>query len=876
VFLARTVTGLLRAVKVVRRRDFEMEKTFEREFEGIQHYEKVSQDHPGLVDVLHVGRDAEAGFYYYVMDLADDENDGHEDIDVETYRPRTLSSDLKQNPARGIDECIRLGIAMAGALGHLHRAGLTHRDVKPSNIIFVKGRPQLADIGLVARDGQRTYVGTEGYVPPEGPGTTSADLYSLAMVLYEMHTGKDRLDFPELPTNMELPPTVNRDEWRAMNSVICRAGSPDSRKRFETAHAFAAALHKILKDREPQSPGTGNQMTLRKLILTTLALLFLGMMGAGYWLWKDRERFWGKNPTPPTQHDGNDASKTGSRTDAPPPLASSPDNSPDKTISDPGISIFNRDPFSHMNSDADVVISDSSTAVPPRAKKPRKKIVAQPVPRAFLKIFSYPSGATVWKGDEEIGRTPTGFIEFEPGPVELELKRSGYHDYHLAKALNEGRQSEQIELIEDLRPGPGQQHWVNSVGVAFSVDAQGVFVSDRPVMADIFEQYLRETKRNVPAVVVGDAVQLKEERAVWDFCDWMTDKDRTSGYLDEKTYHAPLRIQAGGKDDSFFCSLEHRFGTLILNSEPTGADLYRGKTFIGKTPIVLNPIRYGPFRFEVNLPGHQSEFAEGFITNAEAVPMTIPLKRDSSLLFGQKWQNSQGMPLVPVGDFMAAIYETRVQDYAHFLAENSDAIAPPQLGDEQKSSYPVAGVSASDADIFCRWLTDRERAMRLIQPEYEYRLPTDLEWSEMAGLKNEKGKTPEERDSQIVDQFPWGSIWPPAPGSGNFADLSASRELGKYVISGYQDGYPKTAPVGAFGENQEGLFDLSGNVWEWVQDRYSGPGSTLGVVRGGAWNSYEREVLLSSYRNAVPPDLREELYGFRYVLAKVERKKINN
>lgn len=72
-YLARSVTGMYRAVKVVRREDFEYERTFEREFEGIQHYEKVSQDHPGLVDVLHVGRDNEAGHYYYVMELADEE-----------------------------------------------------------------------------------------------------------------------------------------------------------------------------------------------------------------------------------------------------------------------------------------------------------------------------------------------------------------------------------------------------------------------------------------------------------------------------------------------------------------------------------------------------------------------------------------------------------------------------------------------------------------------------------------------------------------------------------------------------------------------------------------------------------------------------------
>ena len=57
---------------------------------------------------------------------------------------------------------------MADALDHIHNAELAHRDIKPSNIIFVDGVPKIADIGLVAATGQRTFVGTEGFVPPKG------------------------------------------------------------------------------------------------------------------------------------------------------------------------------------------------------------------------------------------------------------------------------------------------------------------------------------------------------------------------------------------------------------------------------------------------------------------------------------------------------------------------------------------------------------------------------------------------------------------------------------------------------------------------------------------------------------------------------------
>ncbi|MEM6916371.1 MAG: hypothetical protein AAF491_07360, partial [Verrucomicrobiota bacterium] len=228
------------------------------------------------------------------MELADDESGASEEIDPSSYRAKTLTSELRNRSGRAVEDCVHIGISLAGALGHLHLAGLTHRDVKPSNIIFVKGVPKLADVVLVAATGQRTFVGTEGYVPPEGPGTNSADLYSLAMVLYEMHTGKDRMDFPELPTNLEIPPTVNRDEWRALNSVICRAGSPDPSKRYDSAHSLALALRGVIAS---NIPGAGKKSRAGVGILVTLLILaLLGGVGfGGYWLWKDTQSFVDEN-----------------------------------------------------------------------------------------------------------------------------------------------------------------------------------------------------------------------------------------------------------------------------------------------------------------------------------------------------------------------------------------------------------------------------------------------------------------------------------------------------------------------------------------------------------------------------------------------------
>src|SRR5437763_15319947 len=99
-----------------------------------------------------------------------------------TYKPRDLVSVRAQAPARrlSVRECIRIGIALSDALELLHQQGLTHRDIKPQNIIFVMGQPKLADVGLTAEirpaDAERTFVGTRGYMPPqpERPGQAQA------------------------------------------------------------------------------------------------------------------------------------------------------------------------------------------------------------------------------------------------------------------------------------------------------------------------------------------------------------------------------------------------------------------------------------------------------------------------------------------------------------------------------------------------------------------------------------------------------------------------------------------------------------------------------------------------------------------------------
>jgi serine/threonine protein kinase len=281
VWLARSVTGAYRAVKIVDRSSFEHDRPYEREFAGIRRFEPVSRNHNSQVDVLHVGRNDAEGYFYYVMELADDEQTGQQ-IDPERYVPKTLRSELKRRGRLPPAESLQVGLALAQALDHLHRQGLIHRDVKPSNIIFVHGAAKLADIGLVADLGAtRSFVGTEGYVPPEGPGTPQADLYSLGKVLYEISTGRDRLEYPELPTELRRLP--DRRLLAELNEVIVKACDQDPKRRYRSAAEMQADLELLREGQSlrEQRRRTRRLAVARRMLLGTAVGAVL-LLGGGY------------------------------------------------------------------------------------------------------------------------------------------------------------------------------------------------------------------------------------------------------------------------------------------------------------------------------------------------------------------------------------------------------------------------------------------------------------------------------------------------------------------------------------------------------------------------------------------------------------------
>jgi formylglycine-generating enzyme required for sulfatase activity len=132
-----------------------------------------------------------------------------------------------------------------------------------------------------------------------------------------------------------------------------------------------------------------------------------------------------------------------------------------------------------------------------------------------------------------------------------------------------------------------------------------------------------------------------------------------------------------------------------------------------------------------------------------------------------------------------------------------------------------------------------------------YRLPSEAEWEWAARFQ-----------SGAMVRYTWGDALPPPAKSGNFADQSAVGLVAQ-VLEKYQDGYSVSSPVGSFSPNGKGLWDMDGNVAEWVHDWYDVPlervtamtdpqGPANGehhVIRGASWAHGTVTQLRLSFRD---------------------------
>jgi eukaryotic-like serine/threonine-protein kinase len=804
IWLARSLTGALRAVKVVYRTTFESERAFQREFQGMSAFEPISRAHAGFVDILHVGRTPD--YLYYIMELADDHVAGRK-IDVDKYQPRTLKSDLERRNHLSAAESIQLGISLSEALGALHACGLTHRDIKPSNIIFIDGVPKLADIGLVAATGQRSFVGTEGYVPPEGPGAPQADIFSLGKVLYEVSTGKDRLDFPEIDSQLTQRP--DRQQLLQLNDVLIKACANEPRKRYASAanlHGDLVALNR-------------GQLNRRKRFRTKLVwaavLVVVAVVGAfAVWYW----RHW---PPPISElHLG-----TTIRTVPPGALVRLGDH-----VEKSPATFGDLEPRKYGLRIMSPGYEPIETIVDFSGRYPNPLPIFHLVrSKGTLEIRSNPSGAqfSLRSDDGRVSRdgtTPATLADLPTGKYTVTAKRGDW---------------EMHEIVEIERGQIARRSFafVNS-SVKIMSDPAGA-----QVIVDGKPRGQTPLRLELPA-------RPHELIAHMD------------GWPDE---HRSIVVRADNDNSERFVFAN---GSVKITSAPSGATVVADGRDLGQTPLVIAEVKPGPVTYELRLDGFKSASVTGTVEPQQQAFLAARLEQSVGPEPGQPWTNSLGMKFVPLGAIRIAVWETRVQDYQAFCQATGRHYEPPDF--QQTPADPVVKVNWFDANAFCNWLTEKEHDENLLEDRQAYRLPTDREWSAAVGLPHEAGATPEARDGKIHNEYPWGKQWPPPRGTGDYADQSVKgRHIA--VIKSYKDNFPQTAPVGSFKPNALGIYDLGGNVWEWCAESYKGSTSTTGrdwgVLRGGSWATSNRLEMQSSYRNVVDRNEHDVIYGFRCVLA---------
>lgn len=225
---------------------------------------------------------------------------------------------------------------------------------------------------------------------------------------------------------------------------------------------------------------------------------------------------------------------------------------------------------------------------------------------------------------------------------------------------------------------------------------------------------------------------------------------------------------------------------------------------------------------------------------------------------GSPFLNALGMDFVPLGErLLVGKTEVRVQDFETWLksAERSWSNKPPYL---LGGTHPAAGLTWQDATDFCQWLTLRDRKSKIIPENASYRLPTDVEWSLMNGLKDETGTDPAARSGVNKTHYPWSA-------TGAFPPPGMSTNLDAQNLPGFSDSYSYSSPVTAEATNELGILGLGGNVSEWCADEWPGM-STERVVRGGSWLTSDKVKLLTSARRHVVATNSSPDIGFRVVL----------
>ena len=468
---------------------------------------------------------------------------------------------------------------------------------------------------------------------------------------------------------------------------------------------------------------------------------------------------------------------------------------------------------------------------------------------ASVHILSEPNGAQVRIDDQDRGVTPLT-LELDAGLRSLALSSPTAKDWR-GNVLVRGGEAQTVGPVR--LSAPDAQLTVTSVPAGADVSVAGQYRGRTPVHVKL---------------APGLDYEVSVQRA---------------GFT-PLTRHADLRSAAAARVDVHLAAL---LGEVSVKGDPAdarvlidGADMgAAGQTWklpSASTRIEITKAGFDPYRTTLTpKPEYPQLLTYSLLPAGTSGKPALrkllksPVGLELKLMPGGEFEmgsarrepgrrsNEVQRPVILKRPYYLATTEVTNGQFRRFREAHSSGIYRSKTLD--LDNQPVVDVSWNEAVEFCNWLSAQEQlepayakgddGWKLVSPLGNgYRLPTEAEW-EFAARHDGTGANL---------RYPWGSGLPIAPNSGNYADTSAHLTLDA-VLENYSDGYTLSTAPGKFPSSALGLYDMGGNVSEWVHDFYTAapPDSSAPQVDPtGPAQGKEHVVRGSSFRSASITELR--------------------
>ncbi len=445
------------------------------------------------------------------------------------------------------------------------------------------------------------------------------------------------------------------------------------------------------------------------------------------------------------------------------------------------------------------------------------------------------AGAEVSVDGVPRGATPLAAFDLEPGDHELVVRAQGYMD-HAQRVPIAGRgepQSFVVVLVKLHQPPPGPKPPPPPATLSLATEPPGARVSVDGAPSGSAPLELRVTPGKPVVVRASLPGHADAELAVT-----LLAGERRVATLRLEPQLGEVKVAARPPDAELVVDGQPRGRadqTLQLVAVPHQIEIRRDGYETARVSVTPRPgfpqtvslaLKSLEQAKEAKTPrvAHNPEGFELRLVEGRTITMGAPRREPG------RRSNEQQRDVELLRPFYVSTKEVSNAQFRRYLAQHSSG----SLGDQSLDLdlQPAVNLTWAQAASYCNWLSDREGLPRAyverdggVAPAVPlntgYRLPTEAEWERVARYPGGQGPL----------KYPWGPALPVPPGTGNYADASATALVTR-LLEDYHDGHAVSAPVDSFAPNALGFFHLGDNVAEWVHDRYTfAPGSPGQVAR---------------------------------------------